>query len=60
LVHVLKALGEEHVDDPTLEALRARLTPQERARALRESRYVTIWVHEAIKRLALGEAGFDG
>jgi hypothetical protein len=60
LVHALKALGEDHVDDSALETLRARLTPQERARALRESRYVTIWVYEIIRRLAFGEAGFNG
>lgn len=59
LVHSLKALGEEHVDDSALETLRARLTPQERARALRESRYVTTWVHEIIKRLADGEDSYN-
>lgn len=59
LVHALKALGEEHVDDPALETLRARLTPQERTRALRESRYVTTWVHETIKRLAGEEDSYN-
>lgn len=52
VVQALKTLGKERVNDEILDLLRAKLTYQDRARALRESRYATTWVHEFIKRLA--------
>ena len=52
IVQALKALGKERANDEILDLLRARLTPQECAQALCESRYATTWVHEFIKRLA--------
>lgn len=52
LVQALKSLGEERIDDAVLAKLRKQLTPQERARAVREARYVPSWIYEAIKRLA--------
>lgn len=52
LVHALKALGEAHVEDQTCARLRERLNERDLVRAVRETRYVTTWVHETIKRLA--------
>ena len=55
VVQALKTLRQEHVDDAVLAALRARMPARERARALKEARYVTSWVYEVIKRLAVEE-----
>ena len=52
VVQALKTLGKEQANDEILDLLRARMTPQDCRRALRESRYATTWVHEFIKRLA--------
>lgn len=52
IVQALKALGKERTDTAALDQLRSRLSPAERARALREARYATIWIYEAIKDLA--------
>ena len=52
VVQALKTLGKEQANDEILALLRARMTPQDCRRALRESRYATTWVHEFIKRLA--------
>lgn len=59
LVHGLKALGQENVDRQTFAILRTRLSDSDLSHALRETRYVTTWVHETIKRLAAGEMTFD-
>ncbi len=53
LVQALKALGRPRIDDAVINSLRARLTARERSRAEREGRYVTSWVYELIKQLAL-------
>jgi hypothetical protein len=52
IVQALKTLGKERTDTVALDQLRSRLSPAERARALREARYATIWIYEAIKDLA--------
>lgn len=51
LVQALKALGEPQVNDGVIKALRLKFSDEERARAVREARYVTSWVYEIIKRL---------
>jgi hypothetical protein len=51
VVQALKTLGKDHIDDTVLDVLRARLTPRERSRTIKEARYVTSWVYEIIKRL---------
>jgi len=53
LVQALKTLGRPRIDDAVINSLRARLTARERSRAEREGRYVTSWVYELIKQLAL-------
>lgn len=52
LVQALKTLGKEHVDASVMSTLRAKFTPNEMARAVRQARYVTSWIYEVIKRLA--------
>lgn len=55
LVQALKALGENNIDDKVLMILRSKLDEKDFARAAKEARYVTAWVYEVIKRLALKE-----
>lgn len=52
VVQALKTLGQGQVDDAVVERLRSRLDARERARAVREARFVTSWVYEVIRRLA--------
>ena len=52
-MQALKTLGRPRIDDAVINSLRARLTARERSRAEREGRYVTSWVYELIKQLAL-------
>jgi hypothetical protein len=51
LVQALKALGQERIDEHVMATLRKQFSARERARAVREARYATAWVYEAIKRL---------
>lgn len=52
VVQALKVLGKEHIDRTVLNHLRKKLTAKEKTSALREARYVTGWVYEAIKKIA--------
>ena len=52
VVQALKALGADNVDESVMANLRSKLSEADRARAMREARYVTTWVYEIIKRLA--------
>ncbi|MBK8870451.1 MAG: type IV toxin-antitoxin system AbiEi family antitoxin domain-containing protein [Elusimicrobia bacterium] len=53
LVQALKSLGTDNIDASTVATLRSKFNSKERARALKEARYVTSWVYEIIKQLAL-------
>lgn len=55
LVQALKALGEDRIDARVIKTLRSKLDDKDRIRALREARYVTSWVYEIIKKLAVKE-----
>ena len=52
VVQALKTLGKAQVNEDVMRILRNRLHPRDRTRALREARYTTAWVYEAIKQLA--------
>ncbi|MBI1349413.1 hypothetical protein GC163_24365 [bacterium] len=56
VVQALKTLGESRVNEQTLVTLRAKLSRPDREQALREARYTTTWIFEAIKRLAPKES----
>jgi hypothetical protein len=51
LVQALKSLGEAHVDAGIIDHLRRKLSDAECALALSETRYVTSWVYEMIKKI---------
>jgi len=51
IVHALKALGKERVDDAVIAALRNPLDETMRKRVLKDTVSATGWVYEAIKRI---------
>jgi hypothetical protein len=51
LVHALKALGKERIDEATISALRERFDEATRKRILKDTVTATGWVYEAIKRI---------
>ncbi|MCF1457972.1 MAG: DUF6088 family protein [Shewanella sp.] len=51
VVQALKALGREHVDQKVIERLRQQLESKACDRILRDTRSVTSWIYEAIKRI---------
>ena len=53
VVQALKTLGETNVDKSVLAILRGKMDSTERNRAVREARYVTSWIYEIIKKLAV-------
>lgn len=55
LVQGLKSLGENGIDAAVMAALREKFSTQEFKLALREARYATSWVYNAIKKLAAGD-----
>lgn len=51
LVPAIKALGKEHTDAAVINKLRQWLDPKLRARLLQDTRMVTSWIYEIIKRI---------
>lgn len=51
VVQALKALGREHVDRKVIEGIRQHLESKARDRILRDTRSVTGWIYETIKRI---------
>ncbi|TWT74355.1 DUF6088 family protein [Allorhodopirellula solitaria] len=58
ITHGLKSLGSEHVDDSVIAKIRRWLPEDRRSKVLHDSRRVTGWVHEAIRKTC--EEGSDG
>jgi hypothetical protein len=52
IVQALKAIGSNKIDEETVLQFAKKLTKKEKSAALREARYVTGWVYEAIKKVA--------
>jgi len=51
VVQALKALGREHVDQKVVECIRQQLESNACGRVLKDTRSVTGWIYEAIKRI---------
>lgn len=51
VVQALKALGKDNVDRKVIETIRRQLEPDACERILRDTRTVTGWVYEVIKRI---------
>ena len=54
IIQALRALGKENVDSQTIAYLSDRLNEKEKQQILQESRYVTAWIYEAIKKICGG------
>lgn len=52
VVQALRHLGKESVGAREIETLRARLSPQERRRLLKDTRFSVDWIYEVAKRIA--------
>lgn len=51
LVQAIKALGKEHIDAVVIKKLRQSIDPKRRTRLLQDTRMVTSWIYEIIKRI---------
>jgi hypothetical protein len=58
ITHGLKSLGEQHIDDATVQKIREWLPANRRAKVLHDTRRVTGWVYEAVQKIC--EEGTDG
>jgi hypothetical protein len=58
ITHGLKSLGPEHLDDDVIQKIKRWLPKDQRAKVLHDSRRVTGWVHEAIRKVC--EEGTNG
>ncbi len=56
VVHALKALGKERIDEAVISTIRKQLDEPARNRVLKDTVSATGWVYEAIKRIC-GERG---
>ena len=54
IIQALRALGKENIDSQTISYLSGRLDAKEKQQLLQESRYVTAWIYEAIKKICGG------
>ena len=54
IIQALRALGKENIDSQTISYLSGRLDAKEKRQLLQESRYVTAWIYEAIKKICGG------
>ena len=51
IVHALKALGENQVDEVVIDKIRAWLPGKKRSKVLKDTERVTAWVYAAIKKI---------
>ena len=54
IIQALRTLGKENIDSQTISYLSGRLDAKEKRQLLQESRYVTAWIYEAIKKICGG------
>ncbi len=51
IVHALKALGQQHVDEQVVEKIRSQLAPQQYKQIMQDTQTVTGWVYETIRKI---------
>lgn len=51
MIQALKALGKDGIEDHHIQHLSAKLSQEEKNTMLAESRRITAWVYEIIKRI---------
>jgi hypothetical protein len=52
VIQALRYLGEDNVGQRDIETLRSALSPRERRRFLKDTRFTLDWVHDVAKRIA--------
>ena len=52
VVQALRYLGKESVRTQEIETIRGRLSPQEKQRLVKETRFSVDWIYEIAKRIA--------
>lgn len=55
VVHALKALGRDRVDQAIIEKIRQQLSTKDRERIPKDTRSVTGWIYESIKHICQGK-----
>ena len=56
IVRALKSLGKDGIDEAVISKLRDWLDPKLRAKVMKDTRTVTGWVYEAIRKICLEQA----
>lgn len=51
IVHGLNSLGQEHIDDDVIKKVRDWLPSEKRTKVLQDTRRVTEWIQDAIRRI---------
>jgi len=51
IVHALKALGKEHVNDSVIKKIRAQIDPNKYNKILKDTQSATVWIYETIKTI---------
>ena len=54
VVHALKALGKDNMDQQTIDRISKNLSKEEKNRCLEEAKECTDWIYHAIKEICLG------
>ena len=54
LIQALRALGKDNIDSQTIAHLSGKLSSAEKRQILQESRYITAWIYETIKKICGG------
>jgi hypothetical protein len=52
VVQALRHLGKENVGTREIETLRTKLSPQEKRRLLRDTRFGVDWIYDVAKKIA--------
>ncbi len=55
VIHALRHLGRNHVDDTVLRKLQKRLSSQDRKLLQKDQHYAPVWIAEAMRRIAQPE-----
>lgn len=53
IVQAIKSLGKNYIFETEIKTMRDFLTPQERKRVLKDTKGVTAWIYEIIKKICL-------
>lgn len=55
IVQALKELGEERITDAVIKTIREHIKDSEREKILKDTRFITDWIHDKIKLICVAE-----